>query len=106
MQFFPVPLSVIIRLVYAKCNFASLFILAFVMKRTIIRVVSSYLVDLTFVCFSGVSSSDLCGKRVAMFSYGSGMAATMYSITVSNKEERVDRLLKGRNLFCIRTSDC
>ena len=33
--------------------------------------------------------SDLCGKRVAMFSYGSGMAATMYSFTASSEPQTV-----------------
>jgi len=38
-------------------------------------------------------SSELTGNKLAMFSYGSGMAATMYSITVSDDVSRINRLL-------------
>lgn len=35
--------------------------------------------------------SDLLGKRVALFSYGSGLASTMYSISITNDPNTLER---------------
>ncbi|KAJ3415713.1 hypothetical protein HDV05_004391 [Chytridiales sp. JEL 0842] len=47
---------------------------------------------------SEVSSADLQGKRVIMFSYGSGMSASMFSFTVKGSTEHMHKrlLLKER----------
>lgn len=37
------------------------------------------------MCDCSKSVEELCGKRIVMFSYGSGLAAAMYSFRVSNE---------------------
>jgi len=47
-----------------------------------------------------VKREDLIGRRIALFSYGSGCAASMFSVTVSSHEQSTpafDRLLKSIN---------
>lgn len=39
--------------------------------------------------------SELAGKRVALFSYGSGLAATMYSISITSDINHLDRLISN-----------
>ncbi|XP_018322846.1 hydroxymethylglutaryl-CoA synthase 1 [Agrilus planipennis] len=44
----------------------------------------------------GVNSvEDLLGKRVVLFSYGSGLASSMYSITISSNKEDISKLVKS-----------
>ncbi|XP_075246521.1 hydroxymethylglutaryl-CoA synthase 1-like isoform X2 [Convolutriloba macropyga] len=41
------------------------------------------------------SCSELCNNKLAMFSYGSGMAATMYSITTTSDVSKISKLLSS-----------
>lgn len=40
-------------------------------------------------------SSNLLGKRIALFSYGSGLAASMYSISVASEINKVEKLISS-----------
>ena len=52
-----------------------------------------------FLSLCSASEEDLIGKRVALFSYGSGLAASMFSITVCPDESLRPGLTKILDYF-------
>lgn len=40
-------------------------------------------------------AAELVNQRIALFSYGSGLAATMFSLTITADPQHLTRILKG-----------
>jgi hydroxymethylglutaryl-CoA synthase len=46
---------------------------------------------------ANISSQDLEGKRIGMFSYGSGLASSLFSFTVKGSTENIAKQLDIQN---------
>lgn len=55
---------------------------------------SKILKCLDFLCFSR-EAPQLTGNKVALFSYGSGLASSMYSLRISNDLAAVEKLVNS-----------
>ena len=51
---------------------------------------------------SHVNSADLVGKRIALFSYGSGLAASFLSLRVVSSTEQISKVLDLHNRLAAR----
>lgn len=48
-----------------------------------------------FFSFFSKDTTSLLGKRIGMFSYGSGLASTMFSLQISDEFDIVEPLISG-----------